>query len=147
MVYLKEHNDFLFANRRTRDWIIILSSLSIDVAMAFVTYFFWRDGKTARVMNSLLVFYAVRGIIQTIFMMQYPEKWCFEDPGFFSIVVPYGRTSDFYFSGHSGFLFMATLELIHMKFIGLAFVNFLSTIYTAWMLLATRAHYSIGRII
>lgn len=144
MGYLEKHNEFLFSNQKTRDWIIIISSFLIDVALMFVAYFFWRDGKTARVMNSMLVFYVIRAICQLLFMMQYPEKWCFEDPGFFSVVVPYGKMSDFYFSGHSGFLLMATLELIHMKMIGLAFLNFLSTIYTAWMLLATRAHYSIG---
>jgi hypothetical protein len=144
MVYLDQANDFLFRNPRTRDWIIILSSLMIDVVLLFVAYFFWRDGKTARIMNSLFVFYLIRGICQAFFFMQYPEKWCYEDPGFFSIVVPYGKAADFYFSGHSGFLLVSTLELIHMKMIGLAFLNFLSMIYTAWMLVSTRAHYSIG---
>jgi len=144
MGYLERQNEFFFQHRSIRNWIIVVSSFLIDAALVFVTFFFWRDGKTARIMNSLLVFYAVRGILQSVFMMQYPEKWCFEDPGFFSIVVPYGKSSDFYFSGHSGFLLMATIELIHMKLIGLAFFNFLSTLYTAWMLVATRAHYSIG---
>ncbi len=130
----------------TTKWIIILSSLLIDCVFLFLGVFFVIHARTARIIYSIVIFYGIRAICQAIFLFQYPEEWLFDDPGFFSIVVPYGRASDFFFSGHSGFLLITTLELIQMKMVTLAFVNFISMLYTGWMLVATRAHYSIGNL-
>ena len=144
MDYLKDANLFLHNNKKTRDVIIIVSSIFIDCTFMLIAYLFVTQGKTARIMYSILIFYGMRGICQSFFLFQFQDNFCFEDPGFFSLLVPYGKAADFYFSGHSGFLLMATLEIINMKMIGIAFFIFLSMIYTAWMLVATRAHYSIG---
>ena len=34
--------------------------------------------------------------------MRYPDGYLWDFPGFYSITVPYGRTNDFYYSGHVG---------------------------------------------
>lgn len=129
----------------TLRWVIILSSVGIDGVFLFLMVSFIMYARTARIIYSILIFYGIRGICQALFLFQYSDEWLFNDPGFYSLIVPYGKASDFYFSGHSGFLFITTLELIQLKFVGLAFLNFLSMLYTGWMLVATRAHYSIGK--
>lgn len=136
-MWLREH-------RLTLNWVIIMSSLLIDGVFLLTGVLFILYAKTARIIYCFMIFYGIRALCQGFFLFQYPEVWLFDDPGFFSIVVPYGRSSDFYFSGHSGFLFITSLELIQMKMVGFAFLNFISMLYTAWMLLATGAHYSIG---
>lgn len=139
-MYLKEHHTLLRV-------VIIASSLGIDLVSFFILGFFIMFAKSPRVFYSIMIFYILRGFCQAFFLFEYPKGNLFQDPGFFSVFVPYGVTSDYYFSGHSGFLFMTTLELIQMKYIGLAFLNFLSTLYTGWMLTATQAHYSIGKLL
>jgi hypothetical protein len=142
---IDSHNEYLFNHRKVRDWAIIFSSFFMDVYFLIITYIIWEYAENIRFTNALLVFYISRSTILHFFMIQFPDRWCFDDPGFFSIIVPYGRMSDFYFSGHSGFLVLSTLELIHWNFHWLAFLNLLSTLYTSWLLVATRAHYSIGK--
>lgn len=136
--YLKNHQTLLRV-------VIIVSSLTIDLISFFILGFFIVYARSPRIFYSIMIFYILRGICQALFLFEYPKGNLFQDPGFFSLFVPYGQTSDFYFSGHSGFLFMTTLELIQMKWVALAFCNFLSTLYTGWMLTATQGHYSIGR--
>jgi hypothetical protein len=144
MIY--SHN-YLENHPKTLDLVIILSSLLIDFVSMFLFGFFIIYARSPRYYYSLAIFYALRAVCQALFLFEYPNGLIFHDPGFFSLTVPYLVTCDFYFSGHSGFLFISTLELIQMKWIFLAFVNFISMLYTAWMLLATQGHYSIGRLL
>lgn len=126
------------------NFVIISSSLTIDAIFLFIMACFVIYARSPRVIYAAGIFYGMRGLCQAIFLFEFPKDVLFKDPGFFSLIVPYGTTADFYFSGHSGFLVLATMELIQMKMVVLAFVNLISTLYTAWMLTATRAHYSVG---
>ncbi len=143
---MKPSNVFLKTHPTLLRVVIIVSSLTIDLISLFILGFFIMYAKSPRIFYSIMLFYIIRAICQANFLFQYPKDNLFMDPGFFSLFVPYGQTSDFYFSGHSGFLFMTTLELIQMKWVLLAFCNFLSTLFTAWMLTATQGHYSIGTL-
>lgn len=143
--WMKASHDYLEAHPKFLDFVIIASSISIDAIMIFILMCFILYARSPRVFYAIAIFYIVRAICQANFLFEYPKGLIFRDPGFFSIAVPYGATSDFYFSGHSGFLVLATMELIQMKMVLLAFINFVSTFYTAWMLLATQGHYSIGK--
>jgi hypothetical protein len=58
----------------------------------------------------MAMFYALRFIVQKIFLLRYPAGYMWDDPGFPSIVVPYASTNDFFFSGHIGGAFLAGLE-------------------------------------
>lgn len=144
--WLKNSHDYLENHPKVLDWVIIFSSISIDSATLFLCGFFIMYARSPRIAYSLYFFYFSRTVCQKLFLFEYPKGLIFHDPGFFSLTVPYLVTCDFYFSGHSGFLFISTMELIQMKWIFLAFINFLSMLYTAWMLLATQGHYSIGML-
>jgi len=59
--------------------------------------------------------------------------------------VPYGVTSDFYFSGHTGFMVMITLETwdYGLKTFSILVISF--AVYVVQILFVYRGHYSIGK--
>jgi len=59
-------------------------------------------GKTWRLPIVMVLFYFTRMVVQKIFLMKFPEGYIWEYPGFPSLTVPYGRTNDFFYSGHIG---------------------------------------------
>jgi hypothetical protein len=78
-----------------------------------------------------------------MFWMPFPKYWWWMDPGFPSLVVPYGRGSDFFFSGHAGFLVVCANEWNTLGNKRLR--NFVLCVlaYTVFILLTYRVHYSI----
>lgn len=79
--------------------------------------------------------------------MRYPPGIYWDDPGFPSLIVPYGDTTDFFYSGHVGFLNIAALEWYKQKIYKMTYLTVFVMFYTIFVLLIFRAHYSIGKII
>jgi hypothetical protein len=73
--------------------------------VVFVIY-----GKTWRLPIALIMFYLLRMIVQKLFLLRYPEGYLWDYPGFPSLVVPYGKTNDFFYSGHVGGACVMMLE-------------------------------------
>ena len=72
------------------------------------------------------------------------------DPGFFSFTVPYDRTRDFFYSGHTGALVLIMLEFSQLTVLhgrkpaGYVWIIVLTClIYIMNMLIVTRVHYTI----
>jgi uncharacterized membrane protein YccC len=62
-------------------------------------------------------------------------------------MVPYDRTRDFYFSGHTGIALIITLEMFRLKQpFWVKFYCFLMVGYLMTMLIASRVHYTIDII-
>ena len=76
--------------------------------------------------------------------MTYPAGFFWEYPGFPSLVVPYGRTSDFFFSGHTGFLTICFFEWKTIKNTKMQLITLAVLLYMVFILLIFRTHYSIG---
>ena len=76
--------------------------------------------------------------------MRFPPGYYWDDPGFPSMVVPYGNTTDFFYSGHVGFLNIAALEWYRNKIYIMSYVTIANFIYMIFALLIFR-HYSIGK--
>lgn len=140
-------NAFLLKSSITRHIAIFTTSLYIDCIVIFFMWRWIKTAKTPRLLFSVLLFYGIRGVCQGIFSFQFPAGVAFDYPGFPSLMVPYGYTSDFYFSGHVGFLVILTLELNHWKERKLAIINWVAVILVGIVLLATRGHYSIDLFI
>jgi hypothetical protein len=51
---------------------------------------------------ALGMFYMLRAITTNIFLIEMPQGYNWAFPGFFSLFVPYGKTADFFYSGHIG---------------------------------------------
>ena len=89
---------------------MIFCSLFMDITMVSGLVVFAVHGRTWRLPVSLAMFYGLRAIIQQLFLMRYPEGYLWNYPGFPSLVVPYGKTNDFFYSGHAGGGLVMTLE-------------------------------------
>jgi PAP2 superfamily C-terminal len=121
----------------------ITSSGLVDLADLSSIVAFWLQSDNARSGSQLGVFYATRAFLQGNFMFAFPEGGIWDYPGIPSLTVPYGLTSDFYFSGHCGFVTLVVLE--HLKLGNKKLAILLSFIipYLALVLIATRIHYTI----
>ena len=126
--------------------MIAFSSFYLDFMFLFFAYHFIRYSNNPRILYAAGFFYGVRACCQALFLFQFPMGYAFEDPSFFSLMVPYGTTSDFYFSGHCGILLLLNMELAHMGYRKLSWWNLIFLCYMIFVMLGTRGHYSIGRI-
>jgi len=139
-------NKFINAdgNEFWRSFFLFFCSLLLDVTF-IVTLGYWvLHGKSGRLPASLGVFYGIRAIVQGFWTSPFPEgNYWYAPFGIPSLVVPYGRQSDFFFSGHSGFLVIVANEWHKLKFPRIRNFVIASAIYTMFILVIYRTHYSI----
>jgi len=150
----KVMNFFTFANNfinkpgheAFRDAFQALCSFMMDITFVG-TFLYWiLRGNSIRFPLTVGAFYLIRAIVQKLFIMPFPQGFYWYAPAFPSLTVPYGRGSDFFFSGHSGFLIICAREWgkVQCKYhkairnIVLAFAA-----YTVVVLLVYRIHYFI----
>jgi len=142
---LKVPNQFILTPGREsyRRGFQILGSLLIDLTF-LGTFGYWVfKGNSLRLPISLGVFYIIRALIQKFWFMPYTEGFYWDDPGFPSLVVPYGRGSDFFYSGHTGFVVICARESFVSNNKKTSVVMSLVLVYTIFTLLIYRIHYSI----
>lgn len=136
-------NQYILQRPLLRNGMLIACSFFMDI-MFFATGIFWIFfGNSSRLIVSTLIFYFVRAAVQQMFLCPYPPFYSWDDPGFPSIVVPYGRSSDFFFSGHIGFVTICMSEWLKYNKYWVAFLISLGGVYTGFILLTYQAHYSI----
>ena len=80
-------------------------------------------------------FYGIRLVIQNLFLMKKPDGYIWEYPGFPSLVVPYGATNDFFYSGHMGGSLIATLEWAQYGKKYVVIFGFVTMFLTFWLLI------------
>jgi hypothetical protein len=138
-------NDFINTpgNEHYRDFFQFFCSLLLDIIF-IVTFGHWvLYGKSCRLPATLGIFYITRALVQKVWFSPFPQGFYWESPGIPSLVVPYGRGSDFFFSGHSGFVVICASEWHKLKMPKIR--NFIigTAVYTVLILLIYRIHYSI----
>lgn len=126
-----------------RSSMLLICGLQID-AIFFFTLIYWvLYGKTGRLPFSVGVFYLFRAIVQAMWWSPYPAGYYWDSPGFPSFVAPYGRGSDFFFSGHSGFLVLMANEWSKWGYRKVQNYIRINLVYTIFILIVYQAHYSI----
>lgn len=75
--------------------------------------------------------------------MPFDDYIVWHSPGFLSFTVPYDRTRDFFFSGHTSSLSIVMLEMFYLGWYPVGIFFFLCLIFMMNMLIITRVHYSI----
>lgn len=138
-------NTYLLTHTREKKLMIAFSSFYLDCMFLFFAYHFIMYSNNARILYAAGIFYCSRALCQALFLFQFPMGFSFEDPNFFSLMVPYGTTSDFYFSGHCGIVLLINVELSHLGYKYLSAFNFVFLAYMIAVMLGTRGHYSIGK--
>jgi len=140
---LEYYNTMMLTHASLRAGLQISSSVMMDFSYLALFLYWVLYAKSCRVVVSVLIFYAVRGITQSYFVLGFPAGFTWDDPGFPSLIVPYGPTSDFYYSGHCGFLMICALEWSDLGFKSLSFLTHCMNAYLAFVMLICRCHYSI----
>eukprot|EP01017_Pseudomicrothorax_dubius_P028921 TRINITY_DN3477_c0_g1_i4.p1 TRINITY_DN3477_c0_g1~~TRINITY_DN3477_c0_g1_i4.p1 ORF type:complete len:173 (-),score=4.20 TRINITY_DN3477_c0_g1_i4:61-579(-) len=132
------NNDLFYAKL-----FIALNSLCVDITILSTLGGWVFTSTSLRWVTTVGLFYSVRGLLQSTFFMRFPEGYLWIYPGFPSLTVPYGQTSDFFYSGHCGMVFICTLELRKVGRYKTSYFGVFTLISTALTLIVTRTHYSI----
>lgn len=78
--------------------------------------------------------------------MRFPENYLWGFPGFYSITVPYGKSNDFFFSGHIGCCMIQYCEFGAIGWKKMEKFSLLSLCMQFVLMTATRGHYFIDMI-
>jgi hypothetical protein len=136
-------NAELNRNKNLLSRLQLSSSAMLDLVFFSTVIYFVCYGKNGHITHVFGTFYGIRGIIQAIFAMSFPDGSVWDDPGFPSVVIPYGLARDFYFSGHCGFLAINICYMLDMGRKKTAILYMLLMPYIIFILLAPRVHYTI----
>lgn len=136
-------NKRMIGDSKFRKTLQISSSGLVDFASVSMLVYYNRKGTNIRYPAELLIFYVVRGMVQGNFLFRQPDGGIWPFPGIPSLTVPYGIISDYYFSGHCGFVTLVSLEI--WKLGGRVIPIFLgiSVLYLGFVLVVARIHYTI----
>ena len=121
--------------------VLIVSSAFIDLFGLFligVSIF----GATLRPFIAMFSLYALRQICQTICTLPIPPGMIFRPPGFPSLLVTYGTSNDFFFSGHTAIAVLGALEIAQFGMPLLTAAAILIAVLEALTVLVLRAHYT-----
>jgi hypothetical protein len=103
-------NSYLNAHPPLADLILAVSSLEVDLAAAsMVAFFFIR--RESRPLLALWLILIMRQLCQASVSMPPPDGMIWRYPGFPTIVVTYGTSTDFFFSGHMALATLLATEL------------------------------------
>ena len=132
---------WLVVNPRAADATLILTSALIDV---FGIYLLGSTilGKTLQPFVAILIVFVLRQVCQTTVTLPPPPGIIWRHPGFPSLLVTYGVSNDFFFSGHTAISVLAALQLIHVAPPWLAALAVTITAIEAATVIVLRAHYT-----
>src|SRR5258708_17647511 len=105
-------NAHLREHPRRANALLIVTSLIID-ALGIFLIVMAVFGPTVRPFVGLILLFALRQICQGLCALPPPAGMIWRDPGFPSLLVPYGTSSDLFFSGHTALAVYGCLELAH----------------------------------
>ena len=142
-IWTESVNDLCHQNKNWLTFFQLTSSGMMDTVMLTMMIYWWFHGTGGHIIWCVAFFYGLRGVVQGNFKMRYTEKGIWDYPGIPSLVVPYGLQSDYYFSGHCGFIALNIADQWSYgnKKTAILFMFFLP--YVAYVLIMTEIHYTI----
>ena len=103
---------FFTRNPRWANALLIASSLLIDVLGLFI-FAHAIFGPSIRPFLGLFILFVLRQCCQGVCALPSPEGMIWRYPGFPSLFVTYGVSTDLFFSGHTAIAVYGCLELAH----------------------------------
>jgi hypothetical protein len=144
---LGDVTNYISQNLNLRDFLLISGSNLLDIFFLSFLIAFVKMGTSWRAITNFILFFGIRNLcVQSLILLEYYDTYLFQDPGFPSIVVPFQRAPDFFYSGHAGSAMILALQFeilgyVHLKYFGI-FLSF----YEGFVMMVTRTHYSIDVI-
>jgi hypothetical protein len=134
-------HDMFQAHPQAANTLLIISSAVIDlvgVSLLAATLF----GRTVRPFLGLLMLFALRQLCQMLCALPVPPEMIWHSTGVPTLLVTYGVSTDFFFSGHTGLAVLAAVELARTGRKSLTALGVLIALFEAWTVLVLRAHYT-----
>lgn len=142
-LWTKYFNDLVHTNKGWLSFFEITSSGIMDLVMLNMMISWYLSGRTGQILWTVIVFYVSRAIIQENFKFRFTDLGIWDDPGIPSLVVPYGLQSDYYFSGHCGFLTINSAHMWQEKRYITSVLIAICISYMAFVLIMSQIHYTI----
>ncbi len=132
---------WLTVHTRTANLTLILTSALIDL---FGLYLLASGvfGPTVQPFIAILILFVMRQACQAVCTLPIPPGSIWRHPGVPSLLVTYGTSNDFFFSGHTAISVLGALQLAHVAPPWLALTGAIIAAVEAVTVIVLRAHYT-----
>jgi hypothetical protein len=134
-------NAYFFDHTREANALLIVSSGLID-ALGIFLLARWIFGKSVRPFLGLVILLGLRQIMQAICALPVPSHAVWHYPGVPSLLVTYGVTTDYFFSGHTAITVFGATEMARVGKRWLAPLGLAIVLFEVATVLILRAHYT-----
>ena len=136
-----EANSYLGSHAAVADALLISSSAIIDLLGIFLLsrWIFWND---PRPFLGLVIVLGLRQIMQACVSLPAPPGFIWRNPGFPSLLVTYGVSNDYFFSGHTAIAVLGATEMARFRRPWLVVVGVAFVLFEIATVLVLRAHYT-----
>jgi len=134
-------NSYLHDHPSAANLLLIVSSGIIDLMGIFLLSK-WIFGGSIRPFMGLVIVLGLRQIMQWLVALPAPPNAIWHYPGFPSLLVTYGVSNDYFFSGHTAIAVLAVTEIAHAGRRWLTALGVLIAVFEVVTVLILRAHYT-----
>lgn len=134
-------NFYLHAHPAAANLLLIISSGLIDLLGIFLLARWIFEG-TLRPFLALAIVLGLRQIVQSLVALPAPPNAIWHYPGFPSLLVTYGVSNDYFFSGHTAIAVVAVTEIALLGKRWLTALGVLIVLFEVSAVLILRAHYT-----
>lgn len=133
-------NKYLHDNVEISNYCIIITTLLIDINVAYYAYAFIRYNNIKPIFL-LLSGVLLRQLCQYVNRLPSPDNVIWHDPGIPSIIMNYNVTTDFFFSGHTLTALVLGMELFKSRYFSIKLYAIIYMICEITFVLVTKSHY------
>jgi len=134
-------NSYLHEHPSAANRLLIVSSGFIDLLGIFLLSR-WIFSASVRPFLGLVIVLGLRQIMQWLVALPAPPNAIWHYPGFPSLLVTYGVSNDYFFSGHTAIAVLAVTEIARVGRRWLTALGVLIVVFEIATVLILRAHYT-----
>jgi hypothetical protein len=134
-------NSYFHTAPRAADALLILSSGLID-AIGIFLFASWLFAGKLRPFLGLATLLVMRQIVQALCSLPPPAGMIWHYPGFPSLLVTYGVSNDFFFSGHTAIAVFGATEVARLRRNWLTILAIGVVVFEMAAVIVLRAHYT-----
>lgn len=134
-------NHYLQLHSSAANTLLIISSGIIDLLGLFLLGR-WLFSGTLRPFLALVIVLGLRQIMQAVVALPTPASAIWHYPGFPSLLVTYGVSNDYFFSGHTAIAVLGAIELTRLGRRWLTAIGIVIVLFEVATVLVLRAHYT-----
>ena len=134
-------NHYLQLHTAAANALLIISSGIIDLLGLFLLGR-WLFGGTLRPFLALVIVLGLRQIMQVLVALPAPPNAIWHNPGFPSLLVTYGVSNDYFFSGHTAIAVLGAIELARLRRHWITVMGIVIVLFEVATVLILRAHYT-----